>query len=160
MLHIKLLCVGKLKEKYFASAAAEYIKRLGGYARVEVEELPEVHLPAQPSEAEIAAALEREGESIRLRVPKDALVVAMCVEGRQLSSEQLSEFVQLCAVKGKNRLCFIIGGSMGLAESVKKEAALKLSMSGMTFPHHLARIMLLEQLYRAFKIAEGGKYHK
>ena len=160
MLHIKLLCVGKLKERYFSAAAAEYLKRLGAYARVEVEELPDSHLPALPSEAETAAALEREAESLRLRIPKDALVVAMCIEGRQLDSKQLSDFVQLCAVNGRNRLCFLIGGSLGLAESVKQAADLQLSMSSMTFPHHLARIMLLEQLYRAFKIAEGGKYHK
>ena len=160
MLHIKILCVGKLKESYFASAAAEYLKRLGAYARVEVEELPESHLPAQPSEAETAAALEREAESLRLRIPKDALRIAMCIEGRKLDSRQFADFVELCAVNGKNRLCFLIGGSLGLAESVKKEAELRLSMSDMTFPHHLARIMLLEQLYRAFKIAEGGKYHK
>ncbi len=160
MLHIKILCVGKLKERYFASAAAEYMKRLGAYARVEIEELPESHLPAAPSEAETAAALEREAESLRLRIPKDALRVALCIEGKKLDSRQFADFLQLCAVNGKNKLCFLIGGSMGLSESIKQEAELQLSMSLMTFPHHLARIMLLEQLYRGFKINEGGKYHK
>lgn len=160
MFNIKILCVGKLKEKFFADAVSEYLKRLGAYCRIEIEELPEIRLSGAPSEAEIAAALAREAGSLKLRIPKDALTIAMCIEGRELDSKQLSEFIELCGVKGKNRLCFIIGGSMGLDESIKNEAALKLSMSRMTFPHHLARVMLLEQLYRGFKISEGAKYHK
>ncbi len=160
MFNIKILCVGKLKEKFFSDAVSEYLKRLSAYCRIEIEELPESRLSGAPSDAEISAALAREAGSLKLRIPKDALVIAMCIEGKELDSKQLSDFIELCGVKGKNRICFIIGGSMGLDESIKKEAALKLSMSKMTFPHHLARVMLLEQLYRGFKIAEGAKYHK
>lgn len=160
MFNIKILCVGKLKEKFYADAVSEYIKRLGAYCRLEIEELAESRLSNAPSDAEIAAALAKEAASIKLRIPKDALVIAMCIEGKELDSKQLSDFIELCGVNGKNRLCFVIGGSVGLDDSIKKEAALQLSMSRMTFPHHLARVMLLEQLYRGFKIAEGAKYHK
>lgn len=160
MFNIKILCVGKLKEKFFTDAAAEYQKRLGAYCRISIEELPEVKLSAEPSAAEIENALEREAAGLKMRIPKDALVIAMCIEGKELNSRQLSEFMELCADRGKTRVCFIIGGSMGLSESIKQTAALRLSMSQMTFPHHLARIMLLEQIYRGFKISEGAKYHK
>ena len=160
MLSIKVICVGKLKEKFWTDAAAEYTKRLSAYCRLEIEELPETRLPANPSAAEIDAALAKEGAGIALRVPQGALTIALCVEGKELDSEQLSKFTELCASQGKSRLCYIIGGSFGLHEGVKKASALRLSMSKMTFPHHLARVMLLEQLYRGFKISEGAKYHK
>ena len=160
MLNIKIICVGKLKEKFYIAAAAEYIKRLGAFCHLEVEELPESRLPAQPSEAEIAAALKREGESIALRIPSGAMTVALCVEGKQLSSPRFSQFLEACALKGRSRLCFLIGGSEGLSEEIKERAEARMSMSEMTFPHHLARIMLLEQLYRAFQIREGSRYQK
>ncbi len=160
MLNIKIICIGKLKEAFFADAAAEYIKRLGGYCRLEIDELPEIRLPAVPSEAEKDGALLREAERIIPRVPKDAVVIAMCVEGKEIDSLQFSEFMSACANRGKNKLCFIIGGSFGLHETIKQQATLRMSMSKLTFPHHLARIMLLEQLYRGFKIEEGSKYHK
>ena len=160
MLNIKIICVGKLKEKFYIAAAAEYIKRLGAFCHLEVEELPVSRLPAQPSEAEIAAALKREGESIALRIPAGAMTVALCVEGKQLSSPRFSQFLEACALKGRSRLCFLIGGSEGLSEEIKEKAEARMSMSEMTFPHHLARIMLLEQLYRAFQIREGSRYHK
>ena len=160
MLNIKIICVGKLKEKFYTAAAAEYMKRLSTLCRLEVEELPESRLPAQPSEAEIAAALKREGESIALRIPSGALTVALCVEGKQLSSLRFSQFLEACALKGRSKLCFLIGSSVGLSEEVKEKAEVRMSMSEMTFPHHLARIMLLEQLYRAFQIRDGSKYHK
>ena len=160
MLNIKIICVGKLKEKFYTAAAAEYMKRLSTLCRLEVEELPESRLPAQPSEAEIAAALKREGESIALRIPAGAMTVALCVEGKQLSSLRFSQFLEACALKGRSKLCFLIGSSVGLSEEVKEKAEVRMSMSEMTFPHHLARIMLLEQLYRAFQIRDGSKYHK
>ena len=160
MLNIKIICVGKLKEKHFIAAAAEYIKRLGALCRLEVEELPESRLPANPSPAEIAAALKKEGESIALRIPPGSLTAALCVEGKELDSVRFSELLEACALRGKSRVCFLIGGSEGLSEEVKEQADLRLSMSQMTFPHHLARIMLLEQLYRAFQIREGTRYHK
>ncbi len=160
MLNIKIICVGKLKEKFYTAAAAEYMKRLSTLCRLEVEELPESRLSAQPSEAEVEAALKKEGESIALRIPAGALTVALCVEGKQLSSVRFSQFLEACALKGRSKLCFLIGGSEGLSEEVKEKAEVRMSMSEMTFPHHLARIMLLEQLYRAFQIREGSRYHK
>lgn len=160
MLNIKIICVGKLKEKFWAAAAAEYVKRLGSLCHLEIEELPESRLPAEPSEAEIEAALKKEGDSIALRIPAGAVTVALCIEGKEMDSVRFSQFLELCAVKGRSRICFVIGGSMGLSESVKENADLKMSMSPMTFPHHLARIMLLEQLYRGFQIQSGSKYHK
>ncbi|NLV49714.1 MAG: 23S rRNA (pseudouridine(1915)-N(3))-methyltransferase RlmH [Clostridiales bacterium] len=160
MLNIRVIGVGKFKEEYWSAAAAEYIKRLSPYCRLEVEETPESRLPARPSQAELAEALSREADGIELRIPKGATVIAMCIEGKMLDSPKFSEFLSLCAAKGVSKLCFVIGGSHGLDERIKKLAALKLSMSKMTFPHHMARVMLLEQLYRGFKIAEGSKYHK
>jgi len=160
MLSIKIICVGKLKEKFYLAAAAEYIKRLGSLCRLEIDELPESRLPAQPSDAEVEAALRKEGESIALRIPSGALTVAMCIEGSQLDSLRFSGFLEACALKGRSRICFLIGGSEGLSEEIKERADLRLSMSKMTFPHHLARIMLLEQLYRAFQIRDGSRYHK
>lgn len=160
MLSIKIICVGKLKEKFYTEAAAEYQKRLGGLCRLEVEELPEARLPAEPSTAELEAALHREAESIFLRIPVGAVTVALCVEGKTIDSVGFSQFLEMCALKGKSKLCFVIGGSMGLHSEVKERAALQLSFSPMTFPHHLVRVMLLEQLYRAFQIQMGSKYHK
>ena len=160
MLNIKIICVGKLKEKFWAAAAAEYGKRLGPLCHLEIDELPESRLPAEPSAAEVEAALKKEGESIALRIPAGAMTVALCIEGKEMDSVRFAQFLDLCAVNGRSRVCFLIGGSMGLHDSVKEKADLKMSMSPMTFPHHLARIMLLEQLYRAFQIRNGSKYHK
>jgi len=160
MLHIRIICVGKLKEGFFAEAGNEYIKRLAGYCRQEVVEVPEYRLPDNPSETEIEIALEKEGAAIRSKTPAGAKTIALCIEGSERDSRGLSEFLTDSALRGASRLCFIIGGSYGLHESIKKCADMMLSMSKMTFPHSLARVMLLEQLYRAFKIAEGGKYHK
>ncbi len=159
MLRVNIICVGKLKEKFYADAAGEYLKRLGAYCKAEITELPEEKRQKEPSGPETAAALSREGDAIRERVPKGALTVAMCVEGREAPSEYMAELIEKASEKG-GKLCFIIGGSDGLDEKVKNAADIRLSMSKMTFPHHLARVMLLEQLYRGFKIMEGGKYHK
>ena len=160
MLSVKLICVGKLKEKFFKDAFDEYAKRLGAYCRFELTELNENRLPDAPSEKEISASLEKEGETIMKNIPHGSFVTAMCVEGRKMSSPELAGLIRECENSGKSKLCFIIGGSYGLSESVKKRADIKLSMSDMTFPHHLARIMLSEQIYRGFKINEGGTYHK
>ena len=160
MLDINLICVGKLKEKFYIDAAAEYIKRLGAYCRVSVVELAEVRKSQEPSEKEKSAALFREAESIRAAIPKGAAVIAMCIEGKELSSTEFSGLIGGCLGSGSSKLCFIIGGSDGLHDSVKALATVKMSMSPMTFPHHLARVMLLEQIYRAFSIMNGGKYHK
>ena len=160
MQNIKIICVGKLKEAFYEQAVKEYIKRLATLCKLEIEELPEVKLPQEPSKAEIDAALSKEGEAIKSRIPKGSAVIAMCIEGKGMSSEAFSDLLESYAVSGVSKLCFIIGGSFGLSKDVKALAQVKLSMSAMTFPHHLARVMLLEQIYRGFKIMGGGKYHK
>ena len=159
MLNIRLICVGKLKEKFYADAAAEYCKRLSRYCKIEVTELPETRLPEDPSPAEIKRALAAEANAIRQKLEGGA-VVAMCIEGQTCSSEALSKKLAAFALEGKSKVTFLIGGSFGLDETLKKQADWRLSMSPMTFPHHLARVMLLEQIYRACQIAEGTRYHK
>lgn len=160
MLGIKLICVGKVKEKHYISALGEYEKRLKPLCGFEIEEIPEQRLPDSPSRAALDAALEREAEAIIGRLPKGAFVIVMCVEGRRLSSEEFSGLLEDCSLKGKSRVVFVVGGSYGLHDKVKKLAGIRLSMSKMTFPHHLARVMLAEQVYRAMMIAGGTKYHK
>ena len=160
MLSAHLICVGKLKEKFYQEACAEYIKRLSAYCRLTVTELPEEKLPAAPSQAQIQQALAREAQAIRAKLPSGASVVALCVEGKERSSEDFARLLADWAQGGRKHLVFLIGGSCGLDEGLKQEAWLRLSMSPMTFPHHLARVMVLEQLYRAFKISEGSSYHK
>lgn len=160
MLGVRIICVGKLKEKFFIDAFSEYSKRLAGYCKFDCTELRESRLSAAPSDKEIAAALVSEGAEILKNIGRDEYVIAMCVEGKELTSEELAERVDSLALAGRGRLCFIIGGSYGLAPEVKQRADMRLSMSKMTFPHHLARVMLAEQIYRAFKINEGSRYHK
>lgn len=160
MLNIQLICVGRLKEDYLRMAAAEYQKRLGAFCRLTVTELAPARLPENPNAAQIAAALADEGKRILALLTPQTGVIALCIEGKLLSSEALSETMQSFAVGGTGSLAFIIGGSHGLDPAVKQRARLRLSMSPMTFPHQLARVMLLEQIYRAFMIASGGKYHK
>lgn len=155
-----IIAVGKLKEAHFKAACDEYIKRLGAYGGMTVIELPEQRLPDKPSTAEISAALAKEAAAIRGKIPKGAFVCAMCIEGKELSSEALASRLSQLKSGGSSNVVFLIGGSFGLDESLKKEAGLRLSMSPMTFPHHLARVMLLEQVYRAEKIMEGSRYHK
>ena len=160
MQSVSVLCVGKLKEKFYADACAEYQKRLGRFCRLNVFELPEQRLPERPAQKEIDAALEKEAQSILDHVPKGAALVAMCVEGTELSSETLAERLTQWQNGGTSRLCFVVGGSFGLHPRVKTAAQLQLSMSPMTFPHHLARVMLMEQIYRACMINAGTQYHK
>jgi 23S rRNA (pseudouridine1915-N3)-methyltransferase len=160
MLAVKLICVGKMRERFYIDAFAEYRKRLQPLCKLEVAEPQEQRLSDAPSEAEIAAALEKEGQEILRAIPPDAYVVALCVEGKQMPSEGMAQLIRERENSGKPKLCFLIGGSCGLAESVKARADRRLSMSQMTFPHHLARVMLIEQLYRGFKINEGSRYHK
>ena len=160
MQKITVLCVGKLKERFYQEAAAEYVKRLGRHCKLDVVELPESRLPDDPSPAEIRHALQAEAAVIREKLPKGGALVAMCIEGKPCSSEELSRRIIDFGVQGKTQITFLIGGSVGLDESIKKQADWRLSMSPMTFPHHMARIMLLEQIYRAYQIAAGTKYHK
>lgn len=156
-MEIRVLAVGRLKERFYEDAQKEYLKRLSAFAKVEVTELrEELRGPGVTGEM----ALTREKESILQRIPKDAIVIALCIEGKEMSSPQLASWLGEKMEGGASRFCFVIGGSEGLHQEVKQRADLRLSMSPMTFPHHLARIMVLEQLYRAFDIRRGGKYHK
>ena len=156
-MNIRILTVGKLKEKAYLSLCDEYVKRLSAFGTVTLTELPEARLPDDPSQAQIDAALADEAARIRKLIPSGAFVTALCVEGKELSSPELAE--KVAGVQNAN-MCFLIGGSNGLDESLKREANLRVSFSRMTFPHHLFRVMLLEQVYRAFMINAGKKYHK
>ena len=160
MLSVTLLCVGKMREKHYISAFSEYEKRLGAYCKFDLQEIPEQRLPERPGEREISTALEKEAAELLRRVPKGAAVIALCVEGRQRSSPDFAAYLQGLQNRGVSHVCFVVGGSFGLHERVKQAAALRLSMSEMTFPHHLARVMLAEQIYRAFTILNGSQYHK
>ena len=160
MLAVKLICVGKMREKFYIEAFAEYMKRLQSYCRFELCEIAEQRLSENPGAGEIAAALQKEAGEILKNIPSDAYVEALCVEGKQFPSEGMARLITERENSGKPKLCFIIGGSYGLHDSVKNRADHKLSMSMMTFPHHLARVMLAEQVYRGFKINEGSRYHK
>lgn len=155
---IQILAYGKLKEKYLRDAAAEYEKRLSRYCTIKCTELEPVALPEKASEKEIAAALEKEGQQLFKRMK--GFTIAMCIEGKMLDSVQLSEKIAQTAIGGDSTITFLIGSSYGLSPEVKRAADLRLSMSPMTFPHQLARVMLYEQIYRSFQIQSGSKYHK
>ena len=158
MMSINLIAVGKLKEDYLRAASAEYAKRLQAFCTLKITEVEECRLSDRPSEAEIKNALETEAKSI-MKYAK-GLIIPMCIEGKQMKSEALSEKIEETALSGCSEISFVIGSSYGLADSVKNSGGLRLSMSEMTFPHQLARIMLLEQIYRAFMISAGKSYHK
>ncbi|MBE6555435.1 MAG: 23S rRNA (pseudouridine(1915)-N(3))-methyltransferase RlmH [Ruminococcaceae bacterium] len=159
MLHIRLIALGTLKESYWRDAVCEYQKRLGAYAKVEITELKEYRLSENPSRREIDAALEKEGADILSSLLPRSFVVALCVEGKQLSSEELAD--RLADIMQTNgALTLIIGSSHGLSPSVKAAAQLRLSVSRLTFPHQMMRAVLLEAVYRSLSILAGGKYHK
>lgn len=160
MFDITLITMGKLKEKFYISASEEYKKRLGGYCRFQLLELAEVRLPENPSPVEITAGLEKEADTIMSRIPKGAWFCVFTPEGKTLSSEAFADKLKEVKLSGKSSACFLIGSSFGMASRVKERADYKLSMGPMTFPHHLARVMVLEQLYRAEAIQAGSKYHK
>lgn len=155
---IQILAYGKLKEKYLRDAAAEYEKRLSRYCTFKCTELEPVQLPERASEKEIAAALEKEGQQLLKRAK--GFTIAMCIEGKLMDSKALSEKIGSVGISGDSTITFIIGSSYGLSEEVKRRADLRLSMSPMTFPHQLARVMLYEQIYRSYQIQSGSKYHK
>ncbi len=158
MLTINVICIGKLKEDYLRLAVAEYTKRLSAFCKLNVIELSEYKLPNDPSDTQIAKCILAEGESI-LQKAKGA-ILPLCIEGKQLGSEEFSAKIDEIALSGISEISFVIGGSYGLSDKVKSMGSFKLSMSKMTFPHQLARVMLLEQIYRAFQISNNGKYHK
>ena len=153
-------CLDKLKEKYLTDAVKEYEKRISAFAKFSITELDPERISENPSEAEINAALDTEGEKILSKIPRDSMIVAMCIEGKQFGSEAFAKKINEAAIGGKSSIVFIIGSSHGLSEKIKKAAHLKMSMSEMTFPHQLARIMLSEQIYRALTIINNRKYHK
>ena len=160
MFEITLIAMGKLKEKFYLSAAAEYEKRMKGYCQFKLLELPEYRLPEDPSHAEIAVGLDKEADQILAKIPKGAWLCIFTPEGKTLSSEAFADKLKDVKLSGKSSACFLIGSSFGISQKIKDKADFKLSMGPMTFPHHLARIMVLEQLYRAEAIQAGSKYHK
>lgn len=160
MLRVSIVCVGKLKEKYLKDACGEYAKRLQGFCKFEITEVDEEKTTDTPNSSQIENILNGEGKRILSKIDRGAKVIAMCIEGRQKTSEALAKYFEDVALCGVSSLVFVIGGSWGLSEEVKKRADVRLSMSEMTFPHQLARVMLCEQIYRAFSINAGTKYHK
>lgn len=159
MIKVTLIALGRLKEKYLTEAVKEYSKRLSGYCKLEIIELEPLRISDKPSQNEINNTLEKESELILKKIPQNSEVITLCVEGRGMTSEGFAEKIQNLENMGKS-ITFIIGSSYGLSEKIKQMSGLRLSVSEMTFPHQLFRVMLLEQIYRAFKINEGSAYHK
>ncbi|MBO5462143.1 MAG: 23S rRNA (pseudouridine(1915)-N(3))-methyltransferase RlmH [Clostridia bacterium] len=159
-MNITVIALGKLKEKYLKDAISEYSKRIGAYGKLDIVELTPVRLSDSPSQTEIDNALSKESEEIKKKIPNGSYVFSLCVEGKQKSSEELAKTIQDVTLNGKSNIVFIIGSSFGLSPEIKKLSDSRLSFSPMTFPHQLMRVMLLEQIYRAFQINTNGKYHK
>lgn len=159
-MNISVICIGKLKETYWTNAVGEYAKRLGKYCKLDVEELKETRLPDKPSAADEEAVKEAEGKNILSRIKKNDYVITLEVKGKSLTSEKLAEKMETLAMEGHGRVVFVIGGSLGLSAEVSKRSDYKLSFSEMTFPHQMMRVILLEQIYRSFKIRKGETYHK
>ena len=159
-MNITVIALGKLKEKYLKDAISEYSKRIGAYGKLDIIELTPVRLSDSPSQTEIDNALSKEAEEIKKKIPNGSYVFSLCVEGKQKSSEELAKTIQDVTLNGKSNIVFIIGSSFGLSPEIKKLSDSRLSFSPMTFPHQLMRVMLLEQIYRAFQINTNGKYHK
>lgn len=160
MIKIDIICVGSLKEKFLKDGCNEYLKRLKSFAKVNIIELSEYRCSQNPSDNEILQVIEKEGERIIAKIPKGSYVIPMCIEGEMLSSEDFSKKIENVAVSGNGAITFIIGGSFGLSDEVKKLGNYKLSFGKLTLPHQLMRVVLLEQIYRAFSIANHTKYHK
>lgn len=160
MISVCIIAVGKMKEDFFSRAVDEYKKRLTRYCNFEIIEVKDEPTPDNPTDREREIVLSKEGARIAEKIPKGALVISLCVEGKQKSSEELADFISSAVGSGKSRIVFIIGGSMGLSEEIKKSSDFRLSFSKMTFPHRLMRVILAEQLYRGFTIIEGKTYHK
>lgn len=159
MMNVTVIAVGKLKESYLRDGCREYIKRLGAYAKINIIEISEERCEDNPSSAEIDNVISREGERICAKIPKGAVVIPLCIEGREYASPEFARLIEQQAMQTSS-LCFIIGGSYGLSDSVKMLGKNKLSFGKMTLPHQLARMVLLEQIYRGFSILNNSKYHK
>lgn len=161
MIRVNIICIGKIKEKYFTEAINEYAKRLSAFCKFSVVELAEEKIRSNsPNQSQIDEVISAEGKRILQKIGQSDYAAAMCIEGKLLSSEELSKTLDNVSISGKSTVDFIIGGSYGLSDEVKKRADLRLSMSRMTFPHQMARMILSEQIYRAFEISTNGKYHK
>ena len=159
MMNVSVICVGKLKESYLRDGCAEYVKRLSAYCKINIVEVAEERASDNPKETEIAQILQKEGERIIAKIPKGSAVVPLCIEGREYSSPDFSALIEKISLDYSS-LCFVIGGSFGLSAEVKALGKTKLSFGKMTLPHQLARLVLLEQTYRAFAISNNSKYHK
>ena len=159
-MNITVIALGKLKEKYLRDAIDEYSKRISAYGKLDIVELNPVRLSDNPSQTEIDNALTKEAEEIKKKIPNGSYVFSLCIEGKEKSSEQLAAAIKDVTLNGKSSIVFIIGSSFGLSPEIKKLSDCRLSFSPMTFPHQLMRVMLLEQIYRAFQINNNGKYHK
>ncbi|MED1738113.1 23S rRNA (pseudouridine(1915)-N(3))-methyltransferase RlmH [Bacillus swezeyi] len=159
-MNISIVAIGKLKEKYLKQGIDEYIKRLSAYAKVDIIELPDEKAPENLSDQDMRIIKDKEGERILSKISPDAHVIALAIEGKMKSSEELADNMDRLATYGKSKVTFVIGGSLGLSDAVLKRADEKLSFSRMTFPHQLMRLILLEQVYRAFRINRGEPYHK
>ena len=160
MLQINILYVGNIKDNFFAQAVAEYEKRLSGLCKIKNIELKEEKPPDNPSSSEIACITKKEGDRLMENLPKKGHKIALCVEGTQISSEELAKKIESVTVSGDSEITFIIGGAFGMDERVKKAANYRLSISKMTFTHRMMRVILIEQIYRALNILSGGHYHK
>jgi len=158
--NISIVAIGKLKEKYLKLGIDEYIKRLSAYAKVDIIELPDEKAPENLSDQDMKIVKDKEGERILSKISPDAHVIALAIEGKMKSSEELADNMDRLATYGKSKVTFVIGGSLGLSDAVLKRANEKLSFSRMTFPHQMMRLILLEQVYRAFRINRGEPYHK
>jgi len=158
--HISIVTVGKLKEKYLKQGIEEYVKRLNSYAKIEIFEVPDEKAPEELSEVEMEQVKQKEGERILAKIHPDTYVIALAINGKLKSSEELAENLDKLATYGKSKVAFVIGGSLGLSNDVLKRSDEQLSFSKMTFPHQLMRLILVEQIYRAFRINRGEPYHK
>ena len=159
MINVTVLAVGKLKESYLRDGCGEYVKRLGAYSKVNVVEINEEKCSDNPSDSEIQNVIRKEGERIIKKIPKGAVVIPLCIEGREYDSREFSALIENISLSSSH-ICFVIGGSFGLDDEVKALGKVKLSFGKMTLPHQLARMVLLEQVYRAFSISNNSKYHK
>ena len=159
-MNITVIALGKLKEKYLTDAISEYSKRISAYGKLQIIELNPVRLSDNPSQTEIDNALSKEAEEIKKKIPNNSYVFSLCIEGKEKSSESFAKAINDATINGKSNIVFIIGSSFGLSSEIKNLSDFKLSFSPMTFPHQLMRVMLLEQVYRAFQINNNGKYHK
>lgn len=157
---ITILCVGKVKEKFYRDAIDEFSKRLSRYCKLEIIEVSDEKTEEQASDNEIRMVKEKEGERLLKNIKEDAFVITLCIDGKQLDSEELSEKIEILGIQGTSHIYFVIGGSLGLADAVIKRADFKLSFSKMTFPHQLMRVILLEQIYRSYRIMNNEPYHK